>query len=94
MRKCSKIIDKPFLFVGLEIEELGVLILVFYYLSAFTYLYISFMFLCFSWVLILRIKKGKPQGALIHFFYKHGLPLEGLIRPVKNGKSLSIFPKK
>ena len=94
MRKCPKSIDKPFLFLGLEIEEMCILILVFYYITAFTYLFIGLMFLCFAWIFILRIKKGRPQGALIHFFYKLGLPLEGLIKPIKTGKRFSLFSKK
>lgn len=93
MRKCPKSIDKPFLILGLEIEEMCVLIFCFYSLATMTYLYIAFVFICFAWIFFLHIKKGKPQGALIHFFYKRGLPLEGLIKPVKTGQRFSLFSK-
>ena len=91
MRKCPKSIDKPFLILGLEIEELCVLILCFYCLAVLTYLYIALMGVCFAWLFILSVKKGKPQGALIHFLYKRGLPLEGLVGPVSNGQRFSLF---
>ena len=94
MRKCPKTIDTPFLFVGLEIEEMCILILVFYYVSAISYLLAGLMLSAFAWAAILKIKKGKPRGALIHFLYKLGMPLEGFIPSVKKKRKLSVYSKK
>jgi type IV conjugative transfer system protein TraL len=93
MRKCSKSIDKPFLFLGLEIEEIGVLILVFYLIMAFSYLFAAGLASGIAWVVMLKIKKNKPQGSLLHYFYKLGMPLDGLINNAKKGKKFSLFSK-
>ena len=91
MRKCSQSIDKPLLFFGLELEEMCILILMCYFIIAFSYLLLAFLILGFSWVFILKIKKGKPQGALLHYMYKLGVPLDGFLPPIKRIKKLSLY---
>jgi len=91
MRKCSQTIDKPLLFFGLEMEEMCILIMVCYFIIAVSYLLLAFFILGFSWVLILKIKKGKPQGALLHYLYKLGIPLSGFLPPVKRIEKLSPY---
>jgi len=93
MRKCPKAIDRPFSILGLDIDEMCILIVIFYAILSISYLLIASVFVCFTWPFILRIKKGKPKGALIHFLYKLGLPLEGLIPPVKNDEKFALVSK-
>ena len=94
MRNCPKLIDRPISILGLEIDEICFLMPIFYFSLVVFNPMIAILGVIFGWVLFLRIKKGKPQGAIIHFLYKLGVPFKGLIKPVKKGYKFSIFRDK
>ena len=95
MRECPKSIDKPFLYLGLELEEIGVVFIVFFFLLNVTYIFVAFFLTIFTWILFYKIRKGKPEGALLHFMYKSGIPLQGLLPPPIHGPiKYSCFTKK
>lgn len=85
MRECPKSIDKPFLYLGLELEEIGAVFLVFFFFLNITYFFVAFIFAILSWIIIFRVRKGKPEGALLHFLYKRGIPFQGLLPPPTRG---------
>lgn len=95
MRECPRSIDKPFLYLGLELEEIGAVFLVFFFFLNLTYFFIAFVISIFTWILIFRVRKGKPEGALLHFLYKRGIRFKGLLPPPVRGPiKYSCFSKK
>ena len=84
MRKCPRTLDKPFMILGLEMEDIAVLVLFAGLLSLFVDPFISGgIFFC-GWVILKNMKKNKPLGYVMHYLYKKGLVIKGLIPPVKN----------
>jgi len=91
MRKCLRTIDKPLLLFGLEPEDLGVLALACgFMILFFDTLYAGVVFFG-GWVFLRVLKQGKPQGYIMHLFYKHGIRIKGLIEPPKIVNRYSVF---
>jgi len=91
MRKCLRTIDKPLLLFGLEPEDVGVLVLACGLAMLFLDTFYAGLVFFGGWVLLRMIKRGRPQGYIIHLFYKHGVRIKGLIDPPKRVKRYSVF---
>ncbi|MBF0217823.1 MAG: hypothetical protein HQL30_12625 [Candidatus Omnitrophica bacterium] len=91
MKKCPVTIDTPILIFSLEIED----ILILGALSAvFAVFFDSFwagIVFVGGWALFSRLKKDKPEGYIIHFFYKLGFKVRGLIDPLKSVSKYSCL---
>lgn len=93
MRKCSRMIDKPLLILGLEPEDVAVLL---FFIGGSSILFsptIPIICLLFLWPMLVVFKRGRPSGYVLHFLYKLGMPMKGLIPPGE-GYFLSPFGKK
>ena len=44
-----------------------------------------------GWIFLRLLKQGKPQGYIMHLFYKHGIKIKGLIAPPKIVNRYSVF---
>ncbi len=80
-RRCSKTLDKPILLLGLDVEELVLLFFVSGLGGLLMHPFVSGAGIAAGWGAILRLKKNKPQGYVLHWLYSHGLRLPGLISP-------------
>ena len=80
-RKCPRTLDKPILLFGLELEDVALLSLV----AGVGSILIGPMFpgiiAMAGWVILVRFKRDKPSGYLLHWLYKNGFELRGLIPP-------------
>lgn len=81
MRPCPKTIDKPLLILGLEGEDIAVLMLVFGIPAILVSPGIPLGLIFIAWPLLVYFKRGKPEGYILHVLYRRGLPLKGLLPP-------------
>ena len=81
MRACSKTIDKPLLILGLEGEDVAVLMFVFGIPAIMISPVIPLMLIFVAWPLLVAFKRGKPQGYVLHALYRRGMPFKGLLPP-------------
>ena len=77
--KCPRTLDKPILLLGLEMEDLGVLILLGGGGGVLFGPVIPGIMTIVGWAMIWRFKRDKPSGYLLHWLYMHGSQLPGLI---------------
>jgi len=94
MRKCLRTIDKPLLLFGLEPEDVGILVLVCSSMILFFDTFYAGIVFFGGWMFLRLLKQGKPQGYIIHLFYKHGIRIKGLIEPLKIVNRYSVFGRK
>lgn len=89
--KCPRTLDKPILLFGLEMEDIALLSLI----TGVTGLIIGPMvpgiFMMVGWMALIRIKRDKPEGYLIHLLYKHGFEFKGLLPPVNKINRYSVL---
>ncbi len=81
MRACPKTIDKPLLILGLEGEDIAVLMLVFGIPAILISPAIPLGLILVAWPGLVSFKRGKPEGYVLHALYRIGLPLKGLLPP-------------
>lgn len=78
MHTCYRTIDKPQTFFGLEQEDLAAVVLVIGIGGLLFEPYVPGAIGIICWILISRLKSGKPPGYLMHWLYSQGLGLPGL----------------
>jgi hypothetical protein len=93
MRRCSRTLDKPLLILGLEGEDVAVLMMVFGVPAVLISPSIPVMLLFAAWPALVVFKRGKPEGYVLHFLYKFGMPLQGLLPPGEK-RRYGVFTKK
>ena len=81
MRPCPKTIDKPLLILGLEGEDIAVLMLCFGVPAILISPAIPLGLILGAWPSLVWFKRGKPEGYVLHALYRIGLPLKGLLPP-------------
>lgn len=81
MRRCSRTLDKPLLILGLEGEDVAVLMMLFGVPAVLFSPMIPVMLFFGAWPGLVAFKRGKPEGYVLHFLYKWGVPLQGLLPP-------------
>ena len=81
MRRCSRTLDKPLLILGLEGEDVAVLMMVFGVPAVLISPSVPVMLLFAAWPALVAFKRGKPEGYVLHVLYKCGVPLKGLLPP-------------
>ena len=81
MRNCPRTIDKPLLILGLEGEDVAVLMLCFGVPAIAISPTIPIIVFFISWPLLAALKRGKPEGYMVHLLYRLGVPFEGLLPP-------------
>jgi hypothetical protein len=90
MRKCPRTIDKMFSLFGLEIEDIGLLVLIAGLGGLIMGPIIPGILAGVGWIVLAVFKRDKPQGFLIHWLYFKGFELPGLIYPLTKVKRYSI----
>ena len=93
MKKCCRTIDKPLLLFGLEPEDVGILALTSGAIMLFSDTFYAGLMFFGGWIFLKLLKRGKPQGYLMHLLYKHGLKIKGLIDPPIKVSRYSVFGK-
>jgi hypothetical protein len=79
---CPKNVDEPVLIVGLELEDIAVIVLMLTIASTVCSLMPSMGIAVLTGYGIWRIKRGQPPGALMHACHRLELvPIPGVIRP-------------
>ncbi|MBF0330938.1 MAG: hypothetical protein HQL17_03310 [Candidatus Omnitrophica bacterium] len=81
VKACSKTIDKPLLILGLEGEDIAVLMLAFGVPAILISPAIPLVLIFLAWPALVYFKRGKPQGYVLHALYQVGIPLPGLLPP-------------
>jgi hypothetical protein len=89
MRTCPRTIDRPLLILGLEGEDVAVLMLLCGVPAILFSPMVPVLGLLAGWPLLARFKRGKPQGHVLHVLYRWGVPLKGLLPP---GEGLRYSP--
>ncbi|MFH0754156.1 MAG: type IV conjugative transfer system protein TraL [Candidatus Omnitrophota bacterium] len=92
MKPCPKTIDKPLLILGLEGEDVAVLMLVFG-VPAILISPAALVLIFAAWPALVYFKRGKPQGYVLHTFYRLSLPLPGLLPPQVPGQRFGVKGK-
>ena len=93
MKKCPRTLDKPLLFFCLEPEDSWGLALASGAVMLFFDTFYAGLVFFGGWILLRILKKGKPQGYIIHLLYSHGVRMKGLIDPPTKVSRYSIFRK-
>jgi hypothetical protein len=81
MRYCPRTIDKPLLILGLEGEDVAVLMLCFGIPAILVSPVVPVICFFIGWPLLAAFKKGKPEGYMVHCLYRWGVPFAGLLPP-------------
>ncbi|MBF0387725.1 MAG: hypothetical protein HQL20_07705 [Candidatus Omnitrophica bacterium] len=81
MKNCPRTIDRPLLILGLEGEDVAVLMLLFGIPAVLISPTVPLILLFIGWPLLAAVKKGRPEGFMVHLFYRWGVPFEGLLPP-------------
>jgi hypothetical protein len=81
MRKCPRTLDKPILFFGLEMEDVALLFLGVGIGGLIVGPLVPGIAGAAGWIILLKFKKDKPDGYLLHWLYGQGVGLKGLIPP-------------
>jgi hypothetical protein len=89
MRTCPGTIDKPLLILGLEGEDIAVLMLCFGIPAILVSPAIPLGLILVAWPCLACFKRGKPEGYVLHVSYRAGLPLKGLLPP---GEGVAFSP--
>ena len=92
MRYCPRTIDKPLLILGLEGEDIGILMLLFGVPAVLFQPTIPVLMFGVAWPALAIAKRGKPEGWVLHFLYYLGVPLKGLLPP-EDRVRFSPFPR-
>ena len=79
MKICPRTIDKPLLIGGLEIEDIAILVLGFGLPALIFNPIIPLLGFGASWPLLVFLKRGKPEGYMLHLIYSLGMNLKGLL---------------
>lgn len=79
MRKCFRTIDKPQIIVGLEIEDISLIVVGVGIGSLLFEPYIPGILGICSWFVLTKFKQGKPAGYMLHRIYLLGFSFPGLI---------------
>ena len=94
MRHCSRTIDKPLLILGLEVEDIAALMLVFGIPAILISPAIPLFLILVAWPGLVMFKRGKPEGYVLHALYRAGIPLPGLLLPgPAEGVRYTPFPR-
>ena len=91
MKKCCRTIDKPLLLFGLEPEDVGILALVSGGVMLFSDTFYSGCIFFGGWIFLRLLKRGNPQGYIMHLLYRYGVRIKGLIDPPLKVSRYSIF---
>lgn len=78
MKYCPRTIDKPLLILGLELEDILLLMFFFGGLAIFFNAFVL-LFILPAGVLLVILKRGKPQGYVLHILYSVGVNFKGLL---------------
>lgn len=92
MRYCPRTIDKPLLILGLEGEDIALLMFLFGVPAALFHPTIPVLLFMGAWPCLAWAKRGKPEGWVLHIIYYLGVPLKGLLPPEDRAK-FSPFPR-
>ena len=92
MKICPRTIDKPLLIGGLEREDIAVLVLGYGLPALIFNPIIPLLLFGASWPLLVLIKRGKPEGYMLHLAYSLGMNLKGLL-PSGDKIKYSPFPR-
>ena len=84
MRLCPRTIDKPLLILGLEGEDIAVLMMGFGVPMVLFSPVVPLFGLAAAWPLLVALKQGRPEGYVIHLMYRAGVPFKGLLPPGEN----------
>jgi type IV conjugative transfer system protein TraL len=79
MKICPRTIDKPLLIGGLEIEDIAILVLGYGLPALIFNPIIPLLAFGVSWPVLVFIKRGKPEGYMLHLLYSYGMNLKGLL---------------
>ena len=91
MRHCPKTIDKPLLILGLEGEDIAVLMFFFGIPAIMISPAIPLVLIFVAWPALVAFKRGKPEGYVLHALYRMGMTLSGLLPPGSEGKRYSPY---
>ncbi len=81
MRNCPRTIDRPLLILGLEGEDVAVLMLLFGIPAVILTPTVPLILFFISWPLLAALKRGRPEGFMVHLLYRSGIPFDGLLPP-------------
>ena len=93
-RKCPRTLDKPILLFGLELEDMAILSLATGVGCLLIGPMVPGIMAMAGWIVLLRFKRNKPSGYVLHWLYAQGFQLPGLIPPVKIVGAYSNTPVK
>lgn len=81
MKPCPRTIDRPLLILGLEGEDVAVILLLCGVPAIMFSPAVPLIALFFLWPCLAAFKRGKPEGYLIHWLYRQGVGFRGLLPP-------------
>ncbi len=90
-RKCPRTLDKPILLFGLEMEDVAVLSLAAGIGSLLIGPMVPGVGAAAGWIILLRFKRDKPAGYVLHRLYSRGYPLRGLVPPPSQVKYYGAY---
>lgn len=90
-RKCPRTLDRPILMFGLEIEDIALLSFGVGAGSLVIGPMISGLVGGVGWAVLLRLKKNKPAGYVMHWLYSKGFQLPGLIPPMTKAEYYGAY---
>ncbi len=82
-RNCPKTIDKPITILGMEMEDLAVLVIGIGIMQIVVGGPIALVLGLTAMIILKRIKRGRPRGYLLHLLYHKGMSYQKTLPPMK-----------
>lgn len=90
MRPCPRTIDRPLLVLGLEGEDIAVLLLVCGIPAILFAPTLPLLVLLVGWPALAWFKRGKTPGHIVHWLYERGVPFQGFMPPGRRRYSMFV----
>ena len=89
MKNCPRNIDKPITLLGLELEDLAIVVGLIGIIRALSNIFIAIAIAIVGGVILKRAKRGKPKAHIQHLFYRMGVSFPGFLPPIQRVKIYS-----
>ena len=83
MKSCPRNLDKPITLLGLELEDLAIVLALTGIIRALSNIFFAIAIALVGGIILKRTKRGKPKAHIQHLGYKIGVNIPGFLPPIR-----------
>ena len=92
-RICPRTLDKPILLFGLEVEDLAIVLIIGGGGGVLFGPVLPGLASIAAWIFLVRFKRDKPAGYILHYLYAKGSDLPGLIPSPNKVRKYGVYAR-